>query len=333
MHLQQRIALLIKLGQYITAGTESWRAAMQKASGKNTWFTLPFIDQAASAVATQYLDEGKLEAFVAQYNIPDHNPAPVTVGLVMAGNIPLVGFHDWLCIFLSGNYALVKSSAKDDVLFPHLAEQLCRWDSGMQAYIAFAEQLKGCDAYIATGSNNTGRYFDYYFGRYPHIIRRNKTSVAVLTGDESVADLDRLSDDINLYFGLGCRNVTKLYVPEGYDFVPLLASFKKYTWFADHNKYRNNYDYQLALHQLNQKYYMTDGVVLLSANRAVFSPISQLNYEHYTGEVQLAVVRSNKDIQCITGANFTRFGKAQHPSLMDFADGTDTMRFLLQQKK
>ena len=191
--------------------------------------------------------------------------------------------------------------------------------------------LKGCDAYIATGSNNSARYFDYYFSKYPHIIRRNRTSVAILTGYESAAELDKLADDVNLYYGLGCRNVTKIYVPENYDFVPLLASFKKYIDFADHNKYKNNYDYQLAILLLNNKYYMTNGAILLVENEAFFSAISQLHYEFYTGDPATisAGLQNNRDIQCVIGNGYINFGQAQSPGLADFADGVDTMGFLL----
>ena len=148
--------------------------------------------------------------------------------------------------------------------------------------------LKGCDAYIATGSNNSSRYFDYYFGKYPHIIRRNRTSAAILTGDETDEELEKLADDVYQYFGLGCRNVTKIYVPEGYDFIPILEAFKKYNYLADHHKYKNNYDYNLALHLLNKKYYMTNGSVLLIEDPALFSPISQLNYEFYKDREKLS---------------------------------------------
>jgi len=189
--------------------------------------------------------------------------------------------------------------------------------------------LKGCDAYIATGSNNSARYFDYYFSKYPHIIRRNRSSVAILDGTETAIELERLADDVHLYFGLGCRNVTKLLVPAGYDFVPLLEAARKYARFADHNKYRNNYDYQLALLLLNSRFYMTNESLLLVESEAVFSPVSQLNYGFYTDRAALLPsLKNNPDIQCIVGKGFIPFGQAQSPALGDFADGVDTLRFL-----
>jgi hypothetical protein len=210
-----------------------------------------------------------------------------------------------------------------------LTEKLGEWDAEINNLIQFSEMLKGCDAYIATGSNNSSRYFDYYFGKYPHIIRRNRTSVAILSGEETNEELERLADDVYLYFGLGCRNVTKIYVPKEYDFIPLLEAFKKYNWLADHHKYKNNYDYNLALHQLNKKYYMTNGSILLIEDTAFFSPISQLNYEFYVHkDALMEKMAENPDLQCIVGRGFTAFGKSQSPNINDYADGVDTLRFL-----
>ena len=209
------------------------------------------------------------------YHIDD-NIEPKNVGVVMAGNIPLVGFHDFLCVFISGHIQTIKLSSKDDVLLKHLVEKMYSWEVTMQNYVSFASMLKGCDAYIATGSNNSAVYFDYYFSKYPSIIRRNRTSVAILTGDETKEELEKLSDDIHVYFGLGCRNVTKIFVPRGYDFVPLLQSFHAYKYFADHHKYKNNYDYNLSIMIMNNRFYMTNESTLLVENDSFFSPISQL---------------------------------------------------------
>ncbi len=332
MNLQERIDLLIKLGQYLQTGSPEWTASKERAERQNGWFTQVFIDRAVEQIATQYLAAGKLRAFAAAYSIP-MQPAAASqaVGLVMAGNIPLVGFHDWLCVFLSGQQSVIKPSSKDTVLITHLIEKLTEWNGAVAGYTRFAEMLKGCDAYIATGSNNSARYFTYYFSKYPNIIRRNRTSVAVLTGHETQAELEALSDDVNLYFGLGCRNITKIYVPAGYDFIPLLAAFEKYAWFADHHKYRNNYDYQLAILLLNNQFYMTNGSVLLVENPAFFSAISQLHYEYYTqppAEI-IAALQNNPQLQCVIHREGgPGYGQAQHPTLTDFADGVDTMAFL-----
>jgi hypothetical protein len=330
MNLQERIDLLIKLGHYLQSDSTEWMEVKENAERQNGWFTQAFINKAIQNITDHFLDAGKLKAFAADYRLPGQQLSPKNIGLVMAGNIPLVGFHDWLCIFLSGHNALVKPSSKDTILISHIVAKLAGWNTGVNQQTRFAEMLKGADAYIATGSNNSARYFEYYFSKYPHIIRRNRTSVAVLTGNETMADLEALADDINLYFGLGCRNVTKLYLPKNYDFVPLLESCKKYSYFADHNKYKNNYDYQLAILLLNNKYYMTNGAVLLVENEALFSAISQLHYEFFPGDPAtiLPGLQNNPDIQCVIGKGLIDFGQAQHPQLTDFADGIDTMAFL-----
>jgi hypothetical protein len=190
--------------------------------------------------------------------------------------------------------------------------------------------LKDCDAYIATGSDNSARYFDYYFGRYPSIIRKNRTSVAILNGHESEEELSLLADDVMQYFGLGCRNVTKLYVPVDYDFVPLLNALKKYRWMFDHHKYRNNYDYQLAIYLMNNIYYMTNDCIVLVESQQVFSPIGTLHYSYYNQESEIIKdLKRNDQVQAIVGHGQIPFGQAQLPGLMDYADGVDVMAFLL----
>jgi hypothetical protein len=248
-----------------------------------------------------------------------HTPgADRNVGLVMAGNIPLVGFHDFLSVFVSGHRQTIKLSSKDDVLLPHLAGKLREWGA---TGITFADMLKGCDAYIATGSNNSARYFQQYFAKYPSVIRRNRTSVAVLTGRESRDELNLLADDIQLYFGLGCRNVTKIYVPRGYDFVPLLDALKRYAYFFDHDKYRNNYDYQLAIYLMNNRFYMTNDSIVLLENTDLFSPIGTLYYDY-------GAFTPSDDIQCVVGQGYMAFGRTQKPGLADYADGVNTLAFL-----
>jgi hypothetical protein len=331
MNLQQRLQLLNRLGEYIIQNGDNWQAAKEKAYRQNGWFTPEFIDLAAGNMANAFLDAGRLQAWVQQYQVPATQPGAKNIGIIMAGNIPLVGFHDLLCAFVSGHRQTIKTSSKDDVLIKHLVQQLYDWDAATRELIAFADMLKGCDAYIATGSNNSSRYFEYYFGKYPHIIRRNRTSVAVLSGQETTAQLEQLADDVYLYFGLGCRNVTKIYVPEGYDFVPLLESFRKYHHLADHNKYKNNYDYGLAILILNKEFYMTNESIILREHVSLFSPIAQLNYEYYGNLPELmATLKNNHDIQCITGTAAVPFGQAQQPSLTDYADGVDTLQFLLE---
>ena len=327
MNLQMRIDLAAQLGQYILSDTADWQEAKQKASLANPWFTPEFIDLATGNIAKNYLDKGKLQSWTSSYKLGYVDPKKI--GIVMAGNIPLVGFHDLLSVFISGHKAIIKASSKDDVLIKHLTQKLIEWKSALKEMIVFQEMLKGCDAYIATGSNNSARYFEYYFKKYPHIIRRNRTSVAVLDGNETTPELEKLADDVHLYFGMGCRNVTKIFVPKEYDFIPMLSAFKKYDHFKDHNKYKNNYDYYLALHILNGKFYMSNESIILVENPSIFSPISQLNYGFYTdvNEVAKSLAAMN-DLQCAVGHDYTPFGQAQIPSLTDYADGIDTLDFL-----
>ena len=253
MKLQNRIELLLKLRNYLLENSTDWQDIKHKASIHNGWFTPEFIDLAVTNIAEQFLEKDKLNEWVNHYFLNDSIVAK-NVGIVMAGNIPLVGFHDFLCVFVSGHKQTIKTSSKDDILLKHLVNKMVEWEPEVQNYISFAPMLKGCDAYIATGSNNSARYFDYYFAKYPSIIRKNRTSVAFLTGDESAEILERLSDDIHAFFGLGCRNVTKIFVPREYDFVPLLQSFYRYKYFADHHKYRNNYDYNLSIQIMNNRF-------------------------------------------------------------------------------
>lgn len=329
MDLQQRVNILVRLGEYMQNDAEIFETVKKKSQRENPWFTQEFIDLAVKNIADNFLQKTKLEQWIQQYKTNQDEAISKTVGIVMAGNIPLVGFHDMLCVFVSGHKALIKPSSKDEVLIKHLVQKMYEFDAEIQNKISFAEMLKGCDAYIATGSNNSARYFNYYFGKYPSIIRRNKTSVAVLNGTETQKELDKLSDDIQLYFGLGCRNVTKLYVPKNYNFLPLLAALKKYEHFTELHKYKHNYDYHLALLIMNNKYYMNNGSITLTENELLFSPVSQVNYEFYD-EKQLLheQLKTNDDIQCIVGHNFLNFGEAQSPELNDYADGVDTMRFL-----
>jgi hypothetical protein len=329
MYLQQRLDLLERLRKYILSDAEQWLNVIEKAHWENGWFTPEFTNLAANNISNQFLASHRLTEWISGYNVPAVIDNPKTVGLVMPGNIPMVGFHDFLCVFVSGHKQTIKLSSKDQNLLRHLAEQLISWDARVQEFVSFADLLKGCDAYIATGSNNSSRYFDYYFGKYPNIIRRNRTSVAILTGEESMEDLSRLADDVYIYYGLGCRNVSKLYVPHGYDFVPLLEAFKKYDRLADHNKYKNNYDYQLALVILNKQYYMTNGSILLHEHKSDFSAISKLNYEYYTDYREtVELLKENKSLQCIVGRDLVPFGTTQFPTLEDYADGIDTMLFL-----
>jgi hypothetical protein len=330
MDLQQRLNLLVELGGHILAAPDSWLAAKEKAYRENGWFTPEFIDLSSRNIATEFLSRDNLSKLAATYKIPGAQKKIRNVGIIMAGNIPLVGFHDFLCTFLSGHHQTIKLSSKDKVLLQYLVEWLWNKEPSLTEEIRFGEMLRSCDAYIATGSNNSSRYFEYYFSRFPHIIRKNRTSAAILTGNETVEELAALADDVYMYFGLGCRNVTMLYVPENYDFVPLLETFKKYDYLFDLHKYKNNYDYQLAMLMINREHYMTNGSIILRKNASLFSPVSVLNYDTYQDPLALvAALRNHESVQCIVGFDQLPFGSSQKPGLTDFADGADTLQFLL----
>lgn len=330
MNLQERKEILVRLGHYILAGDQKWEFTKQRASAENAWFTPEFVELSSNNIASQFLTEEKLTTLIQHYTIPEENQAPKRVGIVMAGNIPMVGFHDLLCTFLAGHYAQVKLSSKDTVLIKFLVQKMVSWKEEATPYFDFSEMLKGCDAYIATGSNNSSGYFAYYFSKYPNIIRKNRTSVAILTGDETEKELEHLADDIYQYFGLGCRNVTQLYVPEGYNFEQLIKVFGKYNYLSDHQKFKNNYDYNLALHLLNNRYFMSTESLLLVEDASPFSPIGQLHYQFYRDEeVVRKNLQNNDSIQCVVSKEDIEFGKAQCPGLTDYADGVDTLRFLL----
>ncbi len=329
MNLQNRINILVELGEYLKKNGSEWQKAKQQAQNKNGWFTEAFIDKATSNIIEKYLKKELLEKWATHYHLDDLIKAK-NVGIVMAGNIPMVGFHDFLAVFISGHNQRIKFSSKDDVLLTHIIQYIQTLDTNTTHSINIEENLKGCDAYITTGGNQSATYFEHYFSKYPSIIRRNKTSIAILTGEETANELNRLSEDIHLFFGLGCRNVTKIFVPENYDFVPLLKSFDQFKYFRDYNKYINNYDFQLSLLLLNNTYYMTNESTLLVESNELFSPISVLNYSFYSNyKILTEEVAKNGDLQCIVGRNFVPFGQAQEPELFSYADGIDTIQFLL----
>ncbi|MEO6962170.1 MAG: acyl-CoA reductase [Puia sp.] len=328
MDLEYRITLMETLGKYMMSEKPDWMEAKDRAHQHNPWFTPGFIDLALENLVSRYLQKDQLKQWAQSHQLPQRQEHPKKIGLVMAGNIPLVGFHDFLSVFISGNQQLIKLSAKDEQLFSAILVFLKEVSPESSVCFQTAVLLKGCDAYIATGSNNTARYFDYYFGKYPSLIRRNRTSVAILSGDEGEEDLEKLADDVYLYFGLGCRNVTKIFVPENYDFQPLLRAFRKYCQLAEHHRYKNNYDYQLSLAILNKQYYMTNESILLMEDSSPFSPISVLHYTFYRSPDDILPGLDAKSIQCIVGKGLFPFGKSQQPELTDYADGADTLLFL-----
>ncbi len=335
MKIEKRIAVLVKLGEYLLSDDEFLSAVMSRTEYNNRWLTVENCKKSAKAIGLNFLQKEQLENWAKQYNITDEVD-PKKVAIIMAGNIPLVGFHDMLSVFLSGNKSLIKLSDKDKFLIPQLIKKMGEFDEAAKDYFEVTERLKDFDAVIATGSNNSARYFEQYFGKYPNIIRKNRNAVALLDGTETMADLYALGNDVFEYYGLGCRNVSKIYIPRDFKFEPLLEAFHEYRTIVLNTKYKNNFDYNYAMFMLNKVEYKANGCIILLENEAITSRIASLHYEFYD-KVDNLVVEMNRRkaaIQCIVTKmelnhiETLPFGKAQQPSLTDYADGVDTMEFL-----
>ena len=330
-----RIENLVELGKRFKAKV-NLPEIIESAGHKNSWFTKEFVSYAIDAVIAEMLDQQKLKAWLSHYELHEVNK---TVGLIFAGNVPLVGLHDFLCCYVVGCSMKIKLSSKDDVLFLTILDTLFEIDSQAAGKIQIVEILKDYEAVIATGSDNTNRHFEFYFKNYPKILRRNRNSVAILTGEESVTDLEMLADDIFLYFGFGCRNVSKIFVPVGYDLPQLFPCFEKYKWLHQHGKYMNNYDYNRTLLLLNKTPHLANEFIALVENSSIPSPISTLHYEFWHDEklLQSRLKTDQEKIQCVVSGEAEKwkmvssvgFGQSQHPELWDYADGVDTLKFLL----
>jgi hypothetical protein len=328
-----RLAAFAALGQRLATLTDDELTDLAaRARNRNGWFDLPNVRAAIAGIA-HLLAEPQLSQWAGRY--PAEPTEPRQVGVVMAGNIPLVGFHDLLCVLVSGHTLLAKPSKEDTVLMLWIANELTQIEPAFAERIQFVERLNAADAFIATGSDNTARYFEYYFRNKPHLIRRNRTSLGILTGRETAEELAALGPDIFQYYGLGCRNVSKLYVPEGYNFVPLLDALQPYQRVLDHHKYQNNYDYNKSILLVNAVPHYDNGFLLLTEREAIVSPISVVHYSTYTQEIDLLDQLTNvaAQTQCLVSAGGRYpgsfpFGRAQTPGVADYADGIDTMEFL-----
>jgi hypothetical protein len=361
MTLQDRINALAELGTRLeNLDDDRISTAIRRTSHNNSWLTEENQRLALMEIRDHFLDKKKLEKWLSKYKIGVYtegsfselkiknskltdatletsNVKLLTVGLVLAGNIPLVGFHDILCVFAAGHRSRIKLSDKDPFLLPMLLDFLKDIDPRTADYFdTTTARLANFDAVIATGSNNSARYFEAYFGKYPNIIRKNRNAVAILRGPETTEELRLLGDDIFQYFGLGCRNVSKLYLPKGYNFTHLLETLHERNAIVLHDKYKNNFDYNFTLLILNKIKYESNGCILMREATEIASPISVVYYEFYDDlaalsndlqakaeEVQLVVAQSP-----IEGLTTFNFGEAQKPSLSDYADGVDTMVFL-----
>jgi hypothetical protein len=302
----------------------------------NAWFTPKSVLQAVTTVG-KMLKPQQLNAWLNKYDIKQNKPGK-RVGLILAGNIPLVGFHDVLCVMVSGHHALIKASSQDTRLIKHILQMLTGIDNSFADQYSFVERLENFDAVIATGSNNTSRYFEHYFGKVPNIIRKNRNSLALLTGDETSEQLYALGHDIFDYYGLGCRSVSKLLVPEGYNFNFFFESIEAYQPIINHHKYNNNYDYNKSIYLVNSDKHFDNGFLLLKEEERLASPLAVLYYSYYKDipSAQTLLEAEGNKIQCIASAvplqvktQVVDFGMSQQPSLWDYADGVDTMAFLL----
>jgi hypothetical protein len=342
MTLQERIQSFSELGKILRDSLEgintNYSSDLQQLINnqqyKNPWFIPENITMAIKAIADELTPEN-LTKWTNSYPSIDSPENGLNVGVIMAGNIPLVGFHDFLSVLISGNNLIAKTSSKDPELIVYISNILCNINSEFKKRVTFTEGLlKGFDAVIATGSDNSSRYFEYYFGRYPHIIRKNRNSVAIMEGCETEIELSRLGSDVFSYFGLGCRSVSKIYIPTDYDISKMIHSWSHYSTIVNHNKYANNYDYNRAVFMVNKEEFIDTGYLLLKESTGISSPVAVLHFNRYNSLNDLfQEVEENKDkIQCVIGRKNVPFGMAQSPHLWDYADGIDTVDFLLKKK-
>ncbi|MXV15130.1 acyl-CoA reductase [Pedobacter sp. HMF7056] len=341
MTYSQRIEAFARWGEFMRSDDERLQAFVLSAQYDNAWFTPEETGRALRAIASMLEKEQLEEWFLRDFPPGEGSdlPAPKKVGLILAGNIPLVGFHDVLSVLAFGYKALIKLSSNDKRLLPFLLEKLVGIEPAFSGSFVFIDRLVDFDAVIATGSGNTSRYFDYYFSKVPNIIRKNRTSVAVLDGTESPAQLFALGHDVFDYFGLGCRNVSKIYVPAGYDLAAFFLPVEPFNTIGDHHKYHNNYEYNKSIMLVNGDKHFDNGFLLVRESPALNSPLAVIHYEEYdhadglvqklggiAGELQVIVTSLplSLPVQTVT------FGESQQPRLWDYADGRNIIEFLRQ---
>lgn len=315
---------------------ENYKTVIHQAGIYNNWFTIPNVEFALEQWS-KALTRENLQQWVSKYPA-DHfeNDGSKTIALIMAGNIPMVGFHDFLSVLLSGHKVLAKPSTDDDKLLPFIAQVLVAIEPRFATQIEFATgQLKSFDAVIATGSNNSSRYFDYYFAKYPNVIRKNRSSVAVLSGSETEDELIQLGHDVFTYFGLGCRSISKIYIPDGFDKNRIFKAFYDFNEVINNNKYSNNFDYNRAIFLLEKHEFLENGFVILKDNEALHAPAAVVYTENYTSlnELNQKLATLEPELQCIASnskevENSIALGTTQLPALWDYADKVDTIRFL-----
>jgi len=344
MNLQRRIDAFAALGKAMRSKVEkedeAYRSVCSHAYLENNWFTKANIDRAVMEWAG-LLTENRISEWISRYKDRLDNTRPHKVGVINAGNIPLVGFHDFISVLISGHLYTGKNSSEDKLLLPYFASLLKDTEPGFGEKIEFVHRLSGYEAVIATGSNNSARYFESYFGKQPHIIRKNRNGVGVLNGKESGEDLQRLGIDIFQYYGLGCRNVSKLYVPENYDFKGFFEAMFSFSEVMQHNKYMNNFDYNNAMLLMKLIPFLQNGFLIIREEEHIASAIAVVHYEKYSDgnllaqkldsletQIQCVVTHENLDLKSELKSRVVKFGEAQSPALNDYADGVDTVQFL-----
>ena len=349
MTVEKRINAFVRLGEFLGQFNsdkiekkenielndlffDAFKMQISRAYEFNGWFTLENITYAFSSWSN-ILNNSNLNNWISSYQLSDIKPK--TIGVIMAGNIPLVGFHDFLTVLISGHSIIVKQASTDQHFLPLIAKYLEEIEPDFKGRINFSkEKLSDFDAVIATGSNNTARYFDYYFGKYPNIIRQNRNSVAIISGNETKGELEALGEDVFKYFGLGCRSVAKLFVPKDYDFDLFFNAIYPFNEIIDYKKYENNYDYNKAVYLMSQFKLIENGFLILKEDSSYSSPIASLFYEFYDNlsELKTKLETEKEQIQCVVGnqkwENIIQFGETQKPQLWDYADGVDTLEFL-----
>lgn len=343
MDLAKKISAFTQLGKILNQlaqqeknnFTDKYAAVVQQSYYENGWFIAANVNKAMRAIADM-LSETKLQNWASAYPEINSEKEPKRVGVIMAGNIPAVGFHDFLCVLMSGNIFVGKCASDDKLLLPFIAEVLCTIEPHFKQRINFTpDKLENVQAYIATGSNNSARYFQSYFAKHPHIIRRNRNSIAVLSGNETPEQLQKLSTDVFDYFGLGCRNVSKLFVPTGYNFDNLFNGVYNQKQVIENKKYANNYEYNRTIYLMGSHKILDNNFLILKEDIALSSPIAVLFYEYYNAieDVQSRLRMDAEHIQCVVSAmpqikNAVDFGNTQCPQLNDYADNVDTLKIL-----
>lgn len=350
MNLEQRINAFVRLGEFLSQFSvdgiqknenilhndlffEDFKRQIQYAKEHNGWFTENNVLYSLNGWS-KLLTINTINEWLEKYHFNINQPK--TVAIIMAGNIPLVGFHDFMSVLISGHKVLVKQSSNDQQLLPYLANYLEQVEPEFKGRIQFTnEKLEHFDAVIATGSDNTARYFEYYFKNKPSVIRKNRNSVAILTGNETEEELIGLSEDIFRYYGLGCRNVSKLFVPKNFNFDAFFKAMYHWHPIINENKYANNYDYNKAVYLMSEFVMLENGFLMIKEDESYASPIATLFYEHYNDVdgLKTKLLTDKKFIQCFVSkgfdANEVAFGQTQNPQLCDYADGVDTIAFLL----